>query len=579
MKKIIGYLKPNIGMLTLSILFLVIQNIGALYLPKLTASIINVGVGGKDLDYIYKTGALMLAVAVLTGVGAVLSTVFAATAMAAFSRDLREGVFRKTMEFSRNDFKKFGTASLITRCTSDISIIQRSGMMFLRMLLPVPIMMIVGFSFAFRTNERIAWYLLGFTVFFLIVAFLIGKRAIPLFELLQIKMDKLTHILREKITGVRVIRAFNRQEFEKTRFRDSCEDFCNVAIRINRIFAILIPVLFLLLDMSSVFILWFGGIEVSGGSMEIGSIFALIEYMTIILFNGVLAAMVFMEIPRAFACAGRLNEVVNLAAEMTEAVDVPEEKVRGLLEFKDVTFRYEGAEEAVLSHISFTAKPGEVTAVIGGTGSGKSTIANLIPRFYSIQEGQILIDGINITEYPQKVLRDKIGFIPQKAFLFRGTIASNIRYGNEAASMGAVTHAARIAQAHDFISQLKKGYDSYVAQGGNNLSGGQKQRVSIARALVKKPEIYVFDDSFSALDYQTDASLRKALKEETKDSAVVIVAQRINTVMDADQIIVLEEGKMAGIGIHSQLLTTCPVYRQIAASQLSEEELLQKEGC
>lgn len=577
MRKLYRYLKPNKNKLILAVVFLLLQNIGALYLPNLTADIINVGVAQKDLDYIYKTGALMLVVAVMGGFGAILSTWFSATAMAAFCRDLREAVFQKTMEYSISDFREFGAASLITRCTSDITIIQRAGMMFLRMLLPVPMMMAVGFTFAFRTNARISWYLLAFTAFFIVVAFFIGRRAIPLFELLQIKMDRMTHVLREKITGVRVIRAFNRQNFEKDRFHDTCQDFCDVSININRIFAVLIPVLFFLLDMSGVFILWFGGIEVVKGEMQIGSIFALIQYMTIILFSGVMASMVFMEVPRAMACARRLNAVLDMQMEMEETDEEPQSKLKGTLEFRNVTFRYPGAEESVLSDITFTAKPGQVTAVIGGTGSGKSTVANLIPRFFSIQDGEILIDGINITQYPQKTLRDKIGFIPQKSFLFRGTIISNIRYGKEDASIEEIKHAAKIAQADNFISGLDKGYDSYVAQGGNNLSGGQKQRVAIARALVKKPEIYVFDDSFSALDFHTDAMLRKALKGETKKSAVVIVAQRISTVMDADQIIVLDEGKMAGIGRHSELMKTCPVYQQIAASQLSEEELSKKE--
>lgn len=576
MRKLYLYLKPNKNKLFLAIIFLLLQNIGSLYLPKLTADIINIGVAQKDLDYIYRTGVIMLVVAIIGGLGAILSTWFSATAMTAFCRDLREAVFNKAMEYSISDFRKFGTASLITRCTSDIAVIQRAGMMFLRILLPVPMMMVVGFTFAFRTNAKISWYLLVFTALFIVVAYFIGKKAIPLFEMLQVKMDRMTHVLREKITGVRVIRAFNRQEFEKDRFYNSYQDFSNVSIKINKIFAVLSPVLFFLLDMSGVFILWFGGIEVVNGDMQIGSIFALIEYMMIILFSGVMAAMIFMEIPRAMACASRLNAVLEMEMEMEETDIEPESKLKGALEFRDVTFKYPGAEESVLSGISFTAKPGQITAVIGGTGSGKSTLANLIPRFFSIQDGEILIDGINITKYPQKSLRDKIGFIPQKSFLFRGTITSNIQYGKEDASMDEIIHAAKIAQADDFISKLDKGYESYVAQGGNNLSGGQKQRVSIARALVKKPEIYVFDDSFSALDFETDARLRKALKSETKNSAVVIVAQRISTVMDADQIIVLDEGKVAGIGRHSDLMKTCHVYREIAASQLSEEELSQK---
>lgn len=576
MKQLYTYLRPHRGNFALALLFLLFQNAGVLYLPSLVADIINIGVANRDMDYIYRTGVLMLVVVVVAGAGAVLSTFFSAHAMAHLCRDMREAVFSKAMSYSRSDLQKIGTASMITRCTSDITIIQRTGVLFLRMMLPVPIMMVVGFTLSFQTNTRMAWMLLAFTALFLVTAVLIGKQAVPLFETLQLKMDRLTYVLREKITGTRVIRAFNRQSFEQERFNDSCRDFRDTAVQINRIFAILIPVLFLLLDMCVVFILWFGGIEVAHGSMQIGSIFALIEYMTIILFSGVMAALVFMEVPRAMACVRRINAVLNLEPELTDTEHLPETQGSGALEFCDVTFRYPGAEEPVLSKISFTARPGQVTAIIGGTGSGKSTIANLIPRFYGIQEGEIRLDGVDIATYPQQALRDKIGFIPQKGFLFRGTIASNIRYGKPEASLEEVQNAAKIAQAHTFISELEGGYDAYVAQGGTNLSGGQRQRVAIARALVKQPDVYVFDDSFSALDFQTDANLRRALKTEVQDSVMVIVAQRISTILDADQIIVLEEGKMAGIGTHRELMKTCAIYQQIASSQLSEEELMQE---
>lgn len=573
MKQLYSYLRPHWGRFILALLFLVFQNAGVLYLPSLVAQIINVGVANGDMDYVYRTGILMLVVVAVAGTGAVLSTVFSAQAMANLCRDLREAVFVKAIHYSRSDFQKIGAASLITRCTSDITIIQRTGVLFLRMMLPVPILMAVGFTFAFQTNTHMAWMLLGFTVLFLLVAVLIGKRAIPLFETLQKKMDRMTYVLREIITGTRVIRAFNRQSFEQNRFSGSCRDFRDTAVQINRIFAVLVPVLFLLLDTSVVFILWFGGIEVSQDGMQIGSIFALIEYMTIILFSGVMAALVFMEVPRAMACLHRINTVLDMEPELTDTEVLPQTQGNGSLEFCNVTFRYPGAEEPVLSNLSFTAKPGQVTAIIGGTGSGKSTIANLIPRFYGIQEGEIRLDGVNIADYPQKALRDKIGFVPQKGFLFRGTIADNLRYGKPDATPEEMQHAAKIAQAHDFISQLEGGYEAYVAQGGTNFSGGQRQRLSIARALVKKPQVYVFDDSFSALDFQTDANLRRALKAEVRDSVLVIVAQRISTILEADQIIVLEEGKMAGIGTHRELLNTCAVYRQIAASQLSEAEL------
>lgn len=578
MSKLLHYLKPHKKLLIGAVLFLFLNNFTAMFLPTLTAKIINIGVANGDLDYIYRISALMLAVAVLGGVSSIISAIFSSKVTAAFCRDLREAVFVKAQQYSMNDFKTIGTASMITRCTNDITIIQKSGMMFLRVILPAPVMTIVGLSLAFATDAKMALFFVAVIVIFGVLAYFIGRKAVPLFKQLQIKMDRLTYVLRESITGVRVIRAFNREEFEKKRFKDSCNDYSDVAVHTNKIFAILLPTLFLVLDLSVASIVWFGGIQVSNGFMEIGSIFALIEYLTIILFCGVMAVMGFMEIPRALSSAARLNEVLNLTPEIQDTnTEIIDSKQRGTLEFRDVTFQYSNAEEPVLSHISFTAKPGETTAIIGGTGSGKSTIANLIPHFFNIKEGEILLNGTNIEKYPQKLLRDKIGFIPQKAFLFRGTIESNIRFGKDDATMEEIEHAAKVAQAHDFIKGLENGYQSFVAQAGTNLSGGQKQRVAIARALVKKPEVYVFDDSFSALDFKTDAMLRKALRSEVKESAVVIVAQRISTILDADQIIVLDEGKMVGIGRHEELMKSCPVYQQIAASQLSESELEGKE--
>lgn len=578
MSKLLHYLKPHKKLLIGAVIFLIFNNFSAMFLPTLTAKLINVGVANKDFEYIYRIAVLMLVVAILGGLSSIVSAILSSKVTASFSRDLREAVFIKAQQYSINDIQTIGTASLITRCTNDINIIQRSGMMFLRVLLPAPVMTIVGLTLAFQTNVRMAFFFVAVIVIFGTMAYLIGKKAVPLFRQIQVKMDRLTYVLREGITGVRVIRAFNREEFEKERFSASAKDYRDIAVKTNKVFAILLPSLFLILDLGVASIIWFGGIQVSGGSMEIGSIFALIEYLTIILFCGVMAVMGFMEIPRALSSAARLNEVLNLSPEIKDrSVTLPQSTQKGFLEFRDVTFQYSNAEEPVLSHISFTARPGDTTAIIGGTGSGKSTVANLIPHFFPIQKGEILLNGINIADYPQKTLRDKIGFIPQKAFLFRGTIESNIRFGKEDATMEEIIAAAKTAQAHEFIGGLENGYQSYVAQAGSNLSGGQKQRVAIARALVKKPEVYVFDDSFSALDFKTDSMLRKALRNEIKDSALIIVAQRISTILDADQIIVLDEGKIAGIGRHKELMKTCSIYQQIAATQLSEEELSEKE--
>jgi ATP-binding cassette subfamily B protein len=578
MKQLLPYIRPHKRLLAGAIILLIFNNFTAMYIPTLTASLINVGAANQDLPYIYRICGLMLTVAVLGGVSSIVSAILSAKAAAGLARDLREAVFVKAQTYSLTDFKTVGTASMITRSTSDINIIQRSTMMLLRVLLPAPIMTIVGLTLAFRTNVEMALFFIVVILFFGVMAFLIGKRAIPLFQKIQIKMDRVTYVLREVITGVRVIRAFNREEYEKDRFVEACYDYRDTTIKTGRVFAILLPFLFVILDLSVASVIWFGGIQVSNGSMEIGSIFALIEYLTIILFCSVMAVMGFMEIPRALISVERINEILNLNPEIVDDANAtPKSDLKGTLEFRNVSFMYANAEEPVLSHISFTSKPGQTTAIIGGTGSGKSTIANLIPHFYQIQEGEILLNGINIIEYPQKALRDKIGFIPQKAFLFRGTIESNIRFGKEDATMEEIIAASKVAQAHEFIENLDDGYESYVAQAGTNLSGGQKQRVAIARALIKKPEVYVFDDSFSALDYKTDSLLRKALKSQIKDSALVIVAQRISTIMDADQILVLDDGKVVSIGRHEELMKTCPVYQQIAATQLSEEELNRKE--
>lgn len=578
MKQLLPYIRPHKRLLAGAIILLIFNNFTAMYIPTLTASLINVGAANKDLPYIYRICGLMLTVAVLGGASSIVSAILSSKAAAGLARDLREAVFMKAQTYSLTDFKTVGTASMITRSTSDINIIQRSTMMLLRVLLPAPIMTIVGLTLAFRTNVQMALFFIVVILFFGVMAFLIGRRAIPLFQMIQKKMDRVTYVLREVITGVRVIRAFNREEYEKDRFVEACYDYRDTTIKTGRVFAILLPFLFVILDLSVASVIWFGGMQVSNGSMEIGSIFALIEYLTIILFCSVMAVMGFMEIPRALISVERINEILNLTPEIVDDTNAtPKSDLKGTLEFRNVSFMYANAEEPVLSHISFTSKPGQTTAIIGGTGSGKSTIANLIPHFYQIQEGEILLNGINIIEYPQKALRDKIGFIPQKAFLFRGTIESNIRFGKEDATMEEIIAASKVAQAHEFIENLDDGYQSYVAQAGTNLSGGQKQRVAIARALVKKPEVYVFDDSFSALDYKTDSLLRKALKSQIKDSALIIVAQRISTIMDADQILVLDDGKVVSIGRHKELMKTCSVYQQIAATQLSEEELNRKE--
>lgn len=595
MKKLFCFMKPHKRVLIAAVFCVIVNNFTVLYLPAIVAKMINEGALAGNSAYIWQMGIQMFAVAVIGGIAYFASVTFASKAVALFARDVRRAVFVKVQDYSLSDLQKFGTASLVTRCTNDISVIQRSALMIMIQMLPAPVMAFIGVVLAFRTERKMGLLMFVIILVVLVTAFGIGGKTIPLFRMMQTKMDNMTRVLREIFTGVRVIRAFNRETYENERFGKTAGDYCKTAIQINKIFAVLLPLLTLLTNLSIVVILWFGGIETTVGNLEIGSIFALIEYLTIILFTGTMAILVYIELPRASSCAERINEVLDYKTEiidgkatcpaadqnytLSDEVCQPKAYITGCpdgyahLEFRHVTFRYPGAEEPVLSDISFVSGPGEVTAIIGGTGSGKSTIANLIPRFFDIEEGAILVDGIDIRDYAQKDLREKIGFIPQKAFLFRGTIDSNIRYGKENASKAEIQHAAKVAQAHEFISGKEKNYQSYVAQAGTNLSGGQRQRVAIARALVRKPEIYVFDDSFSALDFKTDAMLRAALQKETKDSTVILVAQRVSTIMDADRIIVLDQGRAAGIGTHEELLKTCPVYRQIAASQLSEEEL------
>lgn len=574
MKKLIRFLRPYRVLIVIVLIFTFLQTLGTLYIPTLTASIVNNGVVKGDIDYIVKTGLIMLIVAGITALSAVLVCKVSANLSSGFCRDIREAVFIKSQDLSINDFNKIGTASMITRSTSDITLIGQSVFMFIQLVLPAPIITVSGLFLAYSIDKAMTIIIVVVMFLFMLSAFLVGKKLIKLFKMMQVKMDNMNRVLREVVTGVRVIRAFNRSYFEKKRFDKTAIDYSETAISINKIFAVLMPIVMLIMNLGIVSIIWFGGMRVSNGNMEIGHIMALVEYCILILFYLIMGVMVFMYIPRAGACADRVNQVLDIKPEIVDGngcKDIISE--RGHLVFKDVTFSYAQSEEPVLSNITFEAKSGEVTAIIGSTGSGKSTIANIIPRFFEIQSGQISINGQDIKNIPQKELRDKIGFVPQKAFLFSGTIEENIRYGKEDASIEEIKHAASIAQADEFISEMEDKYDSFVAQGGNNLSGGQKQRISIARALVRKPEVYIFDDSFSALDFKTDKRLRKALKNEIKDSSAIIIAQRISTIMDANQIIVLNDGKIVGIGKHKDLLENCEVYKQIADSQRSKEEL------
>ncbi|WP_404275714.1 ABC transporter ATP-binding protein [Exiguobacterium undae] len=549
------------------------QSMSDLYLPTLMADIIDKGVVTGDTAYIWKIGAVMLGITGLGALAAIAASYYSSKAAMGLGRDIRRKVFNHVERFTLQEFDQVGTASLITRTTNDITQVQQVVIMMLRMVVSAPIMFVGGLIMAVSKDAKLSLVIVAAMPVLVVSILLILWKGVPLFGQVQKRLDRLNLVLRENLTGIRVIRAFNRESEEKVRLTKANADLTDVSVKVNKIMAFLMPVMMLVMNLTVVGVIWFGGIRINNGGMQIGDLMAFIQYVMQIMFALVMASVMFVMIPRAAVSAKRINEVLEMEPTMVDAGTASADRERGTLVFDRVTFSYPGAESPVLSDISFTARPGEITAVIGGTGSGKSTLVNLIPRFYDVTNGSIQVNGVDSQAVPQEELRSKIGFVPQKALLFTGTIADNIRFGKEDATDEEIKHAARVAQATDFIERMPNQYDSMIEQGGSNVSGGQKQRLSIARALVRKPDIYVFDDSFSALDFKTDATLRKALKQETEDATVLIVAQRVSTVMDADQIIVLEEGKIAGIGTHDELYETNDVYQEIVKSQLSEEEI------
>lgn len=576
MIKLLKFLSPYKGRVRIMLVLMFLQMLGTLYVPTLTADIVNKGIINGNLKLVWSIGGFMLLIAVLIAGISILQTYLSTSVFTGMGRDIRSALFKKSQSLTINEFNRFGPASMITRCTNDITQIQQGYMATIEMLLPAPIMAVAGLLLAFSKSPALALLIAAAMAVICILTVWIGSKAMKLFAGLQVMLDKINRVLRENLTGIRVIRAFNRTGFEQKRTDKTYEEYAFTAIRVNKIFAVLLPVIMVIMNVCTILIIALGGQNVANGQMEIGDIMALIEYAFLILMYLVMGIMVIMIFPRAQTCAGRVNEVLDLCSDRCTA-DTPDDCKAAAkapkLEFRNVTFQYQGAEEPVLNNLSFTADIGKTTAIIGGTGSGKSTIASLIPRFYDIQSGEIRIDGENIASMSEENLRERIGFVPQKSFLFSGTILDNFRHGKKDATLAEIRHAADIAQIGDYIDSLDEGYETRVSQGGSNFSGGQKQRLSIARALVRKPEIYVFDDSFSALDFKTDAKLRMALKGEVKDAVVILVAQRISTIMDAEQIIVLDEGRVVGTGTHKELLANCAVYQQIAKSQLSEEEL------
>lgn len=574
MIKLFRLLKPYTASVVAVLVLVLLQNLAQLYLPTLMSDIVDTGVVKGDTSYIWRIGGLMLLVAAAGAICTIFGSLLSSKTASGFGQLLRSKVFSHVENFSLYEFDKIGTASLITRTTNDITQVQMLTVMLLRMFVSAPMMCIGGIFMAVYKDATLSLVLVLALPVLGVVIWLIAGKGVPLFRVMQIKLDKLNLVLREGLIGIRVIRAFNRVEHEKGRFREANADLTDTAVRVNQIMAALMPSMMLVMNLSTIAITWFGGFRIDEGYMQVGDLMAFSQYAMQIMWALLMLSMMFVMIPRASASAVRINEVLNLAHGIRDAAQVKRPATtRGYVEFREMTFSYPGAEQPALRDISFEAKPGEVTAIIGGTGSGKSTLLNLLPRFYEPDSGSILMDGMDIREMTQEDLRSRIGYVPQKAVLFSGTVADNIRFGREDASEEEIHRAAEIAQATEFIHRLKDGFGSVIAQGGANLSGGQKQRLSIARALARKPEIYLFDDSFSALDFKTDAKLRAALRPETVDATVIIVAQRVSTIIDADRIIVLDGGEIAGIGTHRELMAACKIYREIVASQLSEEEI------
>ncbi|MFA6309180.1 MAG: ABC transporter ATP-binding protein [Clostridia bacterium] len=574
MLKLYRFLKPFRVFIIVVFVLVFLQTVGDLYLPTLMSDIIDKGVMKGNTDYIWKTGGLMLLIAGGGAICAVIASFLSSKAAVGLGTIIRSKVFNKVENFSMHEFDKIGTSTLITRTTNDINQIQMVTVIILRMMISAPLMAIGGIILALSKDKPLTLVLLIAIPVLALVIVILANKVIPIFKIVQKKIDRINLVLREKLTGIRVIRAFNTVEYENNRFEEANEDLTQNYIKVNKIMAFMMPSIMMIMNLTSLAILWFGIIRIKEGGMDMGVLLAFTQYAMQIMFSMIMVAMMFIMVPRAQAAAIRINEVL----ETEIGIEDPEKEIsgcdqKGYISFKDVTFSYAGAEQPAICNISFDAKPGEVTAIIGSTGSGKSALINLIPRFYDVDSGRIEVDCVDIREMSQETLRAKIGLVPQKATLFSGTITENVKVGNDNATEEEIIHATKVAQAYKFIMNFEEGFEHEVAQGGINLSGGQKQRLAIARALVRKPEIYIFDDSFSALDFKTDARLRSALNKEIAESTVIIVAQRVGTVMEADRIIVMDEGQIVGIGKHKELMKTCEVYHQIVSSQLSEEEI------
>ncbi len=574
MIKLLRNLKPFRLAIAAVLILVFLQTMADLYLPTLLSDIVDIGIVQGDIPYIWRVGTIMLLIA---GIGMLVSmgaSYLASRTAVGFGKMLRSKVFVRVESLSFNEFDQLGTATLITRTTNDINQIQILVFMMQRMMLGAPIMCIGGVIMAVSMDPPLSLIFVASIPLLTGVIWLVMTRAFPLFRLMQLKIDRLNLVVRENLTGIRVVRAYNRSDQEIARFQMANRDLADNAIRVNKLMASLMPAMMLIMDYTLIAVIWFGSIRINQGNMQVGALMAFIQYAMQIMMSLVMLSMMFIMVPRASASAARINEVLDMEPDLVDRADAEAAPPgSGRLAFENVGFSFPGAERHALQDISFNTRPGEVTAIIGGTGSGKSALVGLIPRFYDVNQGRITIDGIDIRTMTLKSLRARIGFVPQKNLLFSGSIADNIRLGKEGASDDDIRIAAENAQAMDFIAEMADGFDTMIEQGGANVSGGQKQRIAIARALVRRAEIYIFDDSFSALDFKTDSRLRAALKRETEKATVIMVAQRAAAVLDADQIIVLDEGRMVGRGTHRELLQECEVYREILFSQMTEEEL------
>lgn len=574
MIKLLRFLKPYIGPVAAALLCLFLQAIAELYLPTLMSEIVDNGMLQGDSAYIMKYGMYMLIVALASSVFAIASSYLSSVIALGMGKDMRNTLFSRVESYSLNEFDKVGTSSLITRTTNDITQVQTLIVMGMRFMIYSPILCVGGLIMAWNKDAELT------LVLFIIIPLMMGLMGVlaafvmPLYKSMQVKLDTVNRVLRENLTGIRVIRAFDRLISENIRFSGANRELTDVSIRVNKIMAAMQPIMLVMMNVTTIAIIWYGGRLISMNRMALGDMMAFMQYAMQIMFSIIMVTVMFVMVPRAQASAERINQVLEMEPEIVDPENSGTMTCKvGCVEFQNVSFCYPGAEEPALQGVTFSAIPGETTAIIGGTGSGKSTLINLIPRFYDVSGGSILVNGVDVRQMPQQTLRSLIGFVPQSPILFSGTVDENIRYGREDATTEEVLHASEVAQAAEFIQNLPEGYESPVAQGGTNLSGGQKQRLSIARALIRKPEIYIFDDSFSALDFKTDSRLRAALKPETADATMILVAQRVTTVMDADRIIVLDDGAVVGIGTHKELMADCSIYREIVSSQLSEEEL------